>query len=36
MSMTIEIDPHKASHTVAIDGDGHPVARLKVTTARVR
>jgi transposase len=32
MSMTIGIDPHKASHTaVAIDGDEHPVARLTVT-----
>ncbi|HSH58261.1 MAG TPA: transposase [Acidimicrobiales bacterium] len=35
MSMTIGIDPHKASHTaVAIDGDEHPVARLTVTADR--
>lgn len=32
MSMTIGIDPHKATHTaVAIDGDEHPIAQLTVT-----
>ena len=37
MSMTIGIDPHKASHTaVVIDGHEHPVARLTVTADRVR
>ncbi len=35
MSITIGIDPHKASHTaVAIDGDEHPIARLTVTADR--
>ncbi|MDP8931327.1 MAG: IS110 family transposase [Actinomycetota bacterium] len=35
MSMTIGVDPHKASHTaVAIDGDEHPLARVTVTADR--
>lgn len=37
MSMTIGIDPHKATHTaVAIDGDERPVARLTVTADRAQ
>ena len=37
MSMTIGIDPHKATHTaVAIDGDERPVAQLTVTADRAQ
>ncbi len=37
MSMTIGIDPHKATHTaVAIDGDERPVAQLTVPADRAQ
>ncbi len=37
MSMTIGIDPHKATHTaVAIDGDERPVAQLTVVADRAQ
>jgi hypothetical protein len=35
MTVTIGVDPHKATHTaVAIDGNERPIARLELTADR--